>query len=353
MRIQSSNIELYGRSKSEEHLRIQQEIIKDDNQAIAGRGQRPDLAIDHNAPIMEFFDIDIEKKNDFIGRAERVESHEIYEISEEDYQKVKMLEKILSYLTGKEVKFILPKRLQVNGKDGQVTHLHNGRQVESVDNQPFYRRRVEYKREQSMDFRASGVVKTADGREINFDLKLQRSEKIQFREEMTLNRQGKVVDPLVINYNGNLTGLTRQKYAFDLDFDGAGDQISFLEKGSGYLAFDRNQNGKIDDGRELFGPQSGDGFRDFAVHDEDGNGFIDEGDSIFNKLRIWNKDENGNDVLFGLGEVGIGAIYLGNVATDYALGNGPMAEDGFIRSTGIFLREDGSTGTVHHVDLGL
>ena len=40
---------------------------------------------------------------------------------------------------------------------------------------------------------------------------------------------------------------------------------------------------------------TGDGFKDLAMYDEDGNGWIDENDEIFSKLLIWSKDENGND----------------------------------------------------------
>lgn len=239
-------------------------------------------------------------------------------------------------------------------KNGEVLKgSGHGVQAEQETGQPYYRRKVSYSRKQSMSFEAHGIVKTADGREIKFDMKLKRSEAFKFNEEISLDKNGKVVDPLVINYEGNLTHLTKEKYSFDLDFDGAKDQISFLQKGSGYLAFDENQNGIIDDGRELFGPQSGDGFKELAAFDEDGNGFIDEGDEIFSQLRIWNKDEAGNDVLFGLGEVGVGAIYLGNVSTDYALGSSPLSDDGFIRSTGLFIKESGDVGSVHHIDLNL
>lgn len=340
MRIESSNIELYGRSHSEEQLKIQQSVIKE---------ERPDITIGADAPILDLFDIQIEEKNAFVGKSSGVESHKIYEMSEEDYQKVQLLEKILSYLTGKEVKFILPKRLEVTGKNGEPVQAHQPEQAQ----QPYYVRKTEYQRTQSMKFKARGVVKTAEGREIEFDFKMKRQESFKFSEEVRLTKSGEVVDPLVINYNGNFTHLTKQKFEFDLDFDGASDQISFLGKGSGYLAFDRDENGKIDDGRELFGPSSGDGFRELSAYDEDGNGFIDEGDSVFNKLRIWNKDESGNDVLFALGEVGVGAIYLGNVATDYALGGSPLSNDGYIRSTGMFIKESGEVGSVHHVDLSL
>ena len=60
---------------------------------------------------------------------------------------------------------------------------------------------------------------------------------------------------------------------------------------------DRNGDGKINDGSELFGTKSGDGFKDLASYDADGNGWIDENDAIFSQLKIWTKDEDGKDKL--------------------------------------------------------
>lgn len=57
-------------------------------------------------------------------------------------------------------------------------------------------------------------------------------------------------------------------------------------RGSGFLALDRNQNGVVDDGSELFGTQSGDGFAHLALYDQDSNGWIDANDPVFDKLRI-------------------------------------------------------------------
>lgn len=73
---------------------------------------------------------------------------------------------------------------------------------------------------------------------------------------------------------------------------------------------DINGDGKINDGNELFGPKSGNGFSDLAAFDEDGNGWIDENDFVYDKLRIWTKDKYGNDSLLAIGKKGIGAIYL-------------------------------------------
>ena len=90
---------------------------------------------------------------------------------------------------------------------------------------------------------------------------------------------------------------------------------------------------------------------ELSVYDSDGNGWIDEADPIFDKLKIWSKDEAGNDVLVGLGVRGVGAIYLGSVPTGFAIKDNENVTQGIIRSTGVFLREDGSAGTVQQVDL--
>jgi hypothetical protein len=116
---------------------------------------------------------------------------------------------------------------------------------------------------------------------------------------------------------------------------------------------DKNGDGVINDGSELFGTKSGDGFKDLAQYDNDNNGWIDENDSIYDKLRIWTKDENGQDKLFALGQKGVGAIYLGSANTDYYLKNASNVTNGEIRKTGVFLNENGSVGTVQHVDVAV
>ena len=59
---------------------------------------------------------------------------------------------------------------------------------------------------------------------------------------------------------------------------------------SAYLAIDANNDGLINDGSELFGTRSGDGFADLAKLDSDGNRWLDEADSQFDRLRIWQPD---------------------------------------------------------------
>ena len=211
-----------------------------------------------------------------------------------------------------------------------------------------------YEESESTSFRTQGTVKCADGREISFNLNLEMSRSFQeYYEENVSYMQTSMCDPLIINLNGNIADLSDQTFFFDLDGDGQEDEINRLAKGSGFLALDKNGDGVINDGTELFGAQSGDGFADLAAYDTDHNGFIDEGDEIWDKLKIWVMDENGNQQLYTLKEKGVGAICLQNSAANFAITDEQNQTRGMIRKTGVFLFENGNAGTVQHVDMTL
>ncbi len=247
------------------------------------------------------------------------------------------------------------------GDDESFTSSDNGGQSgnATLQLQPFnmkvlsYSEEEYYTEQENTLFSTVGTVRTADGREINFnvDLAMSRSFTQTYQQELNLAALQKTCDPLVINFDANTAALTDQKFMFDVDADGQEDSISMLGAGSGYLALDKNGDGVINDGSELFGPQSGNGFQDLAAYDEDGNGWIDEGDSIWSKLKIWCKNPDGTDSLYTLGEKGVGAICLQNTATDFTLKGNDGRDNGYIRNTGIFLYENGNVGTVQHLDL--
>lgn len=202
-------------------------------------------------------------------------------------------------------------------------------------------------------FCAAGQVVTADGRSIDFQMDIQMSREFSsYYEETSLLQKVSFLDPLVINLDTDIASVSDQKFYFDLDADGTVEEISQLGAGSGYLALDLNDNGIIDNGKELFGTASGDGFRDLARYDEDGNGWIDENDSIFNKLKIWTMDEDGKSELYTLKDKGLGALCLGHVSTNY-MENNPLTNqtNAAIRSTGIFLYESGMVGSMQQLDL--
>lgn len=215
-----------------------------------------------------------------------------------------------------------------------------------------YMKRYYFEESESTSFTTKGTVKTEDGREIDFNLNLNMSRSfMEYYEEEIDFEQLTLCDPLVINLEGNAAQVSDQTFFFDIDCDGVEDEISRLISGSGFLALDKNGDGMINDGSELFGTQSGNGFADLAKYDSDGNGFIDENDEIFDKLKIWCMDENGQPHLYSLKEKGVGAIGLMHSGTQYSLTNENNETNAVIRSTGFFLFEDGNAGTVQHVDL--
>jgi len=202
-------------------------------------------------------------------------------------------------------------------------------------------------------FAASGTVRTADGRNIDFTLGLAMCR--DYSCERTLRQSGSVElhDPLALNFAGCAAELAGQRFAFDLDADGRDEQIPTLAAGCAWLAFDRNADGRINDGSELFGARSGDGFADLACLDDDGNGWVDEADSAFSSLCLWRGSEDGDAALSTLSEMNVGALYLGSAETPFALTDSENARRGYIRTSGVYLREDGSVGTVQQIDLAV
>lgn len=235
----------------------------------------------------------------------------------------------------------------LGSSEGQAISLAGANTKTFTFSQQYY-----YEEREMTTFTTQGTVKCADGREINFNLNLNMSRSFQeYYEEVYSQVEVSLCDPLVINLDGNVAELLDQTFFFDIDGDGEKDEVNRLGSGSGYLALDKNGDGKINDGTELFGTASGNGFADLSAYDEDGNGFIDEGDAIFDKLKIWTMDEDGNEQLVSLKEKGVGAICLKSAATDFSLNDNANAVKGMIRRSGFFLYEDGTAGSIQHVDV--
>jgi hypothetical protein len=216
-----------------------------------------------------------------------------------------------------------------------------------------YDRSESYSETEATHFAASGVVKTSDGREISFSLELSMARSYAETSSVSVRagdaRQKQ--DPLVLNFNGTAAQLTGQRFKFDLNADGQAEDINFATGGSGFLALDRNGDGQINNGTELFGARSGDGFAELATLDADHNGWIDENDAAYDQLRVLSKDGNGNDQLATLRQANVGALSLDRVATPFDLKDSGNALQGQVRTSGVFLQEDGKAGTMQQIDL--
>ena len=213
---------------------------------------------------------------------------------------------------------------------------------------------VDYSEEEFTSFNAKGLAMTEDGRQLDFNIAVSMSRTFMQYTQVQVPNPFALMDPLMVNVSSSVANISDQKFTFDLDADGTMEEISRPGEGSGFLAYDKNEDGVINDGTELFGAISGDGFADLRQYDDDGNGWIDENDEIFKKLKVWYKNGDGEDELVDLLSADVGAIYLGSQQTDFSLfSQGGLGDvmNAMIRATGFFFKESGGVGTIQHVDL--
>ena len=281
------------------------------------------------------------------------------EITEEDRLlsdlNLRILRAVFERLTGRKIRVLDPGAIKVQEASApppsaeQAQPPQEGQAAQGWGVR--YERHEVYHEAESTQFSARGLVTTADGQEIEIAVDLNMSRSFTSASHELFLAGDALKDPLVVNFAGTAAQLTQDTFSFDIDADGGNEQINFVAPGSGFLALDANGDGTINDGRELFGALSGDGFADLAAHDQDGNGWIDEQDGIFSRLRIWAKDPAGQDQLLTLLETGVGALYLGRIDTPFAIKDSANELQGQVRTSGLFLREGGGAGTMQQLDL--
>lgn len=263
---------------------------------------------------------------------------------------MRILQALFERLTGRKCRVTEVPARQMSGPDQAAVQEERGGLPPGWGVR--YERHAIYHESETTSFTANGVIVTTDGQQIEIGIQLNMSRSFTaVLDEVFQVGQAAFKDPLVINFGGTAAQLTQTTFSFDIDADGINEQLAFVGPGSGFLALDKNNDGVINDGSELFGARSGDGFAELAAYDSDGNGWIDENDAIFSRLRIWIKTVSGEDRLLTLAEVGIGAIYLGQIETSFSLKDSGNALQGQVRATGLFLFENGGTGTIQQLDL--
>lgn len=168
-------------------------------------------------------------------------------------------------------------------------------------------------------------------------------------------------DPLVLDLDGDgieAIGINSSRpILFDHDGDGTKNATGWISGDDGIVVLDRNGNGLIDSGRELFGdqtlkPDAGDGvtrtyangYEALAAQDGNGDGVINANDAVYSQLRIW-RDANQDGIsqaseMRTLADSGIASISVVGVASNVNLGNGNTQP-----WSGSFTRTDGSEGS--------
>ncbi len=283
-----------------------------------------------------------------------------------DYEHQYVIERLIGGVINKDVAIRHIQRkedIRLSDKKDSKTQTHD-KEKQNIQTQMVAANAMEMKlmqtdihfEEENVQFASTGEVTTEDGRVINFslDFSLDRSFLSRREEQIvveTWQERIDLTDPLVISLEGKIPQLSDATFEFDLDSDGKMENISFVNPGNGFLAFDKNHDNIINNGSELFGPGSGNGFEELAAFDEDHNRWIDENDAVFSQLSVWTKDANGADMLVSLKDAGIGAVSLENAATEFYMTEFDNNLKGQLKSTGVFLFEDGHTGSIHQIDL--
>ncbi len=273
-----------------------------------------------------------------------------HQLTAQESMEIQLIKVLFKQITGRYFKLFHPEQLK-----NDVEQIEFDTPAPPANTSPrtslTYQHTLNYEEKESSHFSAQGQITTKDGKTIDFSAQLNMSRSFQQQTNLQINMGNtEKIDPLVINFEGNAAELSSTYFEFDIDADGNTEQIATLTPNSGFLALDKNQDGIINDGNELFGPQTGQGFSELAQYDEDNNNFIDEADSIYQSLRIWQHNEDGSQTLFALSEKNIGAIYLGHVSTPFQLKTTDNESLGEIKNSSIYINEDGSIGTIQEID---
>jgi hypothetical protein len=195
---------------------------------------------------------------------------------------------------------------------------------------------------ESCSFQSSGKVCLADGSERQFAVgyTLARSELNAAKISAELS------DPLVLDLNGINTGFTAPM-AFDLNRDGQAENLRLPS--SPLLFLDQNGNGVADNGSELFGPRTGQGFAELAALDNDHNGWLDAGDSRFSSLNLWFA---GQQKVQSLAQAGVGALSVYAASTPYQFKTGVEVLGNNVASS-VWLGENSGAGLIRQVDVAV
>lgn len=336
MRIASSAIELQSSHSESRQLAVSErlEMWSGDRRGTAGAGSpRAQVSLSDEARAA--------------ARAEPTAA----DSAETEDPRLSVLVRMIEFLTGKPVKL-----MRLDDLRDPAAGTDTGGSGASSASSGFgleWDYQARYSEEEHTTFSAAGSVRTTDGREITFslDFALHRAYSEEVSQQLRLGTAA-LKDPLVLDFAGSASTLSDVRFSFDLDADGNKEALPLLG-GSGYLAFDRNANGRIDDGSELFGPTSGNGFAELAALDSDRNGWLDEADADFARLAVWKPDANGKGTLTSLANAGVGALYLANVATPFSYKDAANNTQGVMRASSIYLREDGSAGSISQIDLSV
>ncbi|GAB2934956.1 hypothetical protein [Rheinheimera gaetbuli] len=196
---------------------------------------------------------------------------------------------------------------------------------------------------QAVQANFSGQLQMQDGSSVSFNFEL--SMQVSWARYSYIEQP--LQDPLIVSLDNSPAKLTDSHTDFDLFNNGTAVQLPQLAAQQFYLAYDRNNDKQVNNGAELFGPQSGQGFAELAAFDDNGNGFIDPGDDIWQYLYLWRPKQD----LLTMAEAKLGAFSVSSAATPMPLLDKQQQKQGEIQRSGLAFTEDARPVLVQQIDL--
>jgi len=205
--------------------------------------------------------------------------------------------------------------------------------------------------EQHLNYQVQGKF-SVNGQELSLDYNLSLSSERNSYSKVEVSAAA-LKDPLLVQFGSQGLGNIKGQKDFAINQDNILDKLPIFSGDVGYLVYDKNNNQQADDGSELFGPKTGQGFVELAQLDSNKNGFIDTEDEQFEQLFLWqpSDDNNPTEQWLSLKDAKIQAISLSAINTPFDFYDKQGEIQAQLRQSSFAISESGLGRGVHQVDV--
>jgi len=205
--------------------------------------------------------------------------------------------------------------------------------------------------EQHLNYQVQGVFNVND-QELSLDYNFALSSEQVSYSKIEVSAAA-LKDPIIVQFGSQGLGNIKGQQDFAINQDNTLDSLPIFSGDVGYLVYDKNNNQQADNGNELFGPTTGQGFTELAQLDSNNNGFIDPDDQQFEQLYLWqpNGDIDQIEQLLSLAEAKIQAISLSAISTPFDFYDQQGEIQAQLRLSSFAISESGNGRGVHQIDV--
>lgn len=205
--------------------------------------------------------------------------------------------------------------------------------------------------EQHLNYQVQGKFNIND-QELTLNYSLSLSSKSVSYSKVEISAAA-LKDPIIVQFGSQGIGEIKGQKDFAINEDNILDELPIFSGDVGYLVYDKNNNQQADDGSELFGPKTGQGFIELAQLDSNKNGFIDVEDQHFDQLYLWqpSDDNNPTEQWLSLKDAKIQAISLSAISTPFDFYDQQGKVQAQLRQSSFAISENGLGRGVHQVDV--